>query len=109
MRQWTVSMLPPEATRNLKLCVLDSNIPFLTSSPESSAVDGIDELYISLNLSGSMSNLFSWGQGVSGMGLPKKLHKLSQPSPTWEGEDENRGCQKNVLLCAPTTVAMVAL
>ena len=92
--QWTASKLPLQATGNLKLCVLDCNIPFLASSPESAAVNGIDELYISLNWSKSMSDLFSWGQGVSGMGLPKKLHKLSQPSPTWEDEDENRGCQK---------------
>ena len=43
------------------------------------------------------------------MGLPKKLHKLSQPSPTCEVEDEKRGCKKTVLPCAPTTVAIVAL
>ena len=46
-------------------------------------------------------NLFSWGHGVSGMGLPKKLHKLSQPSPTWEGEDENRGCPKKFSFVSP--------
>ena len=46
-------------------------------------------------------NLFSWGHGVSGMGLPKKLHKLSQPSPTWEGKGEKRGCQKKFSFVSP--------